>query len=230
MTVRAFRIAYSYIRFSSVEQRKGNSLARQLDAAKTLCEKNGWVLDESLSFHDFGRSGFTGDKQKELKRFLELVEKGVVKSGSVLIVERLDRLSRKEIDVALQLFLRIIQAGVDIATFDSEGQVIHTKKTIKDFGSLIVVLVQMATANEESEKKSKRALYNWKKKRENGGPITSRCPAWVRLENGKFILIPEKAKLVRQIFRWCIDGWGARRIEKHLNRKGIENIAYGNFS
>ncbi|MEO5344728.1 MAG: recombinase family protein, partial [Gammaproteobacteria bacterium SHHR-1] len=38
-------IAYSYIRFSSPIQMQGNSLRRQLDAARAYAEAHGLVLD-----------------------------------------------------------------------------------------------------------------------------------------------------------------------------------------
>jgi len=219
------RTAYSYIRFSTPEQRKGNSLERQLETTRSLAKKNGWGLDTSLSLQDLGKSAFKGGQQIALQGFLVAIEEGRVAKGSVLIVENLDRLSREDVDVALQLFLRIVQAGVDIATLNPEQ--IHTRQTIKDIAGLIVPLVAFAEANRASAGKSQRAFDNWERKRKRGGPLTTRCPAWVRIEGGKFVLIPAKAKIIRQIFRWCVDGLGARQITQKLNQGRIPNIAEG---
>lgn len=219
------RKAYSYVRFSSLEQRKGNSLERQTDASKRLAKKHDWRLDTSLHLADLGRSAFKGGQQTALDGFLKAIEDGRVEPGSVLIVEQLDRLSREDIDVALQLFLRIIQAGVDIATLTPEA--IHTRQSIKNIAGLIVPLVLFAEANASSAGKSSRAIDNWKRKRQRKKPLTSLSPAWVRLDGEKFVLIPEKAEIIRQIYRLAIDGFGARVITKRLNEQGIENIAFG---
>src|SRR5262245_10427860 len=92
----AMKTAYSYVRFSSPEQAKGNSLARQIEASEAFAKQQGWKLDSSLSLRDLGRSAFTPGKQIALKGFLAAIESAQVAPGSVLIVENLDRLSRQQ--------------------------------------------------------------------------------------------------------------------------------------
>jgi hypothetical protein len=48
--------AYSYIRFSTPEQAKGDSLQRQTDAARAWAARHGLELDEELTFRDEGVS------------------------------------------------------------------------------------------------------------------------------------------------------------------------------
>src|SRR5215207_3150924 len=89
-------LAYSYIRFSSPEQAKGDSLRRQTEAAAAWCERHGVTLDTSLTLHDLGTSAIRGahrdnpDKHA-LAAFLKAVEGGKVRKGSYLVVESLDR-------------------------------------------------------------------------------------------------------------------------------------------
>src|SRR5262245_10294917 len=108
------RIAYSYIRFSTPEQARGDSSRRQLDASSRYCEQHGLHLDDSLTLRDLGISAFKGRNVTHgtLGEFLKAVETGRVKPSAVLIVESLDRLSRAEVLAALTLFTRIIEAGV----------------------------------------------------------------------------------------------------------------------
>src|SRR4051812_28631745 len=99
-------IAYSYVRFSSPEQAKGDSLRRQDDAAQEWCQRNNVRLDTSTSFRDLGKSAYLGEHRKnpdrhDLARFLKLVEDGKVPKGSFLIIENLDRLTREHIQPAL---------------------------------------------------------------------------------------------------------------------------------
>src|SRR4051812_36356798 len=58
-------VAYSYIRFSSAEQRKGDSLRRQTEAAADWCARNGVALDTTTTLHDLGKSAFAKGKGKK---------------------------------------------------------------------------------------------------------------------------------------------------------------------
>ncbi len=78
--------AYSYIRFSTPEQLKGDSLRRQLESSRKYALEHNLVLDESL--RDLGVSAFKGKNATEgaLKRFMELIDAGQVERGSILIL------------------------------------------------------------------------------------------------------------------------------------------------
>jgi hypothetical protein len=52
--------ALSYLRFSTPEQKLGNSAERQFNAAREYCLRNGLTLDEELSIADEGLSGYKG--------------------------------------------------------------------------------------------------------------------------------------------------------------------------
>src|SRR5215813_239734 len=98
-------IAYSYIRFSTPEQSKGDSLRRQTEAAADWCRRHKVRLDTGTTLHDLGKSAYTGQHRKNPDRhalagFLKLVEGGKIPRGSHLIVEALDRLTREDIQPA----------------------------------------------------------------------------------------------------------------------------------
>src|SRR5262249_52336870 len=112
-------IAFSYSRFSSLEQAKGDSLRRQDELRDAWLRKTGAVLDTSLTLQDKGVSGYTGAHRENpdrhaLAAFLELVRRGRIPRGSYLVVESLDRLSREHIRPALTLLLNLIDAGIRI--------------------------------------------------------------------------------------------------------------------
>src|SRR4051794_17399302 len=99
--------AYSYIRFSTPEQLKGDSLRRQLQLSRDYALQHGLELDEELK--DIGVSAFKGKNRTDgaLGRFINLVREGKIEPGSVLLVESLDRLSRDQILAALSQFSEI---------------------------------------------------------------------------------------------------------------------------
>src|ERR1700693_1779651 len=118
-------IAYSYIRFSSPEQAKGDSIRRQTEAAREWCQRNGLCLEETTTLLDLGKSAYTGEHRKNPDRhalagFLKLVEAGKVPRGSYLIIENLDRLSREHERDALRLWMDLLDHGVNIVQLHPE--------------------------------------------------------------------------------------------------------------
>ncbi len=110
--------AYSYVRFSTPEQEKGDSLRRQIQNSEKWATEHGYELDDTIKIEDRGLSAHKGDHRKKgnLGKFLDLVTGGKIAPGSVLIVESLDRLSREEVLEALTQFLNIIRAGIHLVT------------------------------------------------------------------------------------------------------------------
>lgn len=87
---------YSYVRFSSVKQREGNSLERQQDTALKIAARYNLELD-TTAFHDLGMSAFKGKNAHEGKLSEFIKQIGVkVPVGSWLVVENLDRISRDD--------------------------------------------------------------------------------------------------------------------------------------
>ena len=87
--------AYSYIRFSTPEQLKGDSLRRQLDLSEKYAIENGLELDTTLKLRDLGLSAYhkVNVEKGALGVFFEAIKDGRIKRGSYLLVESLDRLS-----------------------------------------------------------------------------------------------------------------------------------------
>jgi len=111
--------AYSYIRFSTPEQIKGDSLRRQTELSAKYALEHNLNLDESLTFRDLGVSAFNQSNLSnggQLRAFLDAIDQGVVSSGSYLLVESLDRISRAEILDALEVFTGILNRGITIIT------------------------------------------------------------------------------------------------------------------
>src|SRR4051794_32095555 len=80
--------AVSYLRFSSPEQAKGDSVRRQTADSEAWCASNGVPLNTTLSMRARGVSAFRGRHRSDkeaLGRFLELVRRGDVPRGSFLL-------------------------------------------------------------------------------------------------------------------------------------------------
>jgi len=225
--------AYSYIRFSTPQQLKGDSLRRQLETSRAYAEAHDMILDDSL--RDIGVSAFKGKNATEgaLKKFIELVEAGRIEKGSVLILESLDRLSRQQVFSALGLFSSILSAGVEIVTLADNQH--YTAESINDVGQLMFSLISMSRSHEESAVKSKRLAASWENRRrlaaEGKRPMTGQCPKWLRLSDDKtrFEVVEERADIVRKIFEQSIAGSGQRKIAANLNEGGVHTFSRGDM-
>ncbi|WP_157917415.1 recombinase family protein [Pseudodesulfovibrio profundus] len=217
--------AYSYIRMSSKKQLHGDSLRRQLEATQKYAEANGLILDDTL--RDLGVSAYTAANVTEgaLGQFLSLVRERQIPSGSVLIVESLDRISRAKVLDAFDIFREIVRAGIQIHTLEN-GKT-YTHKNINDnFSDLLICLGIMARANEESERKSERLGAMWDQKHhlaQKGVPIGGLKPAWIEYSESedKYFLIPERSALIKRMFAETITGYGRRMIAMRFNAEKI---------
>jgi DNA invertase Pin-like site-specific DNA recombinase/ElaB/YqjD/DUF883 family membrane-anchored ribosome-binding protein len=218
-----FQKAYSYIRFSTPEQRKGDSLRRQTEFSERYAAEHGLVLDSSLRLQDLGLSAYKGEHRSDkgaLGQFLKLVEMGKIEKGSVLLVESLDRLSREEITEALEQFLAIIGKGIKIVTLIDKRE--YTKETVNNnFSEMMFSLMTMARAHEESSTKAMRLGKAWEGKRKQVGfwKLTARCPAWLKLRDDKtqFDTLRGPEDAIRRIFDMKLAGKGATTIIRELN-------------
>ena len=224
------RTAYSYQRFSSTKQKKGDSTRRQNNAAVEFCKAHSLVLAET--FRDDGVSAFKGknfSNETALGEFIRLVENGTVKQGSVLVVENMDRLSRQSILPCLTKFSEIINKGVSIGVI-SQNRIFDVKSITANPFELILVLVEFTRANNESETKSKRiksviqAKIDRVKKGEKVwfGP---QKPSWVvALKKNQFVLDEKKAALVRDIFDRYLRGQSCNSIANELNAAKVPTL------
>lgn len=226
--------AFSYLRFSTPEQAKGDSSRRQAALAADYAARHGLDLDDSLTFHDLGVSAFRGRNAKKgaLRKFLEAVEEGIVEAGSYLLVESLDRISRDEILEAQGTFLQIISAGITLVTLIDQRR--YSRDGINaNPTDLIISLVGMMRANEESATKSRRLKSSWENKRAlaETNKLTRQAPAWLVLSEDRrsWSIIPERAEVVRRIFEMSAEGLGEHSIAAGLNRGGISPFGSGKF-
>jgi DNA invertase Pin-like site-specific DNA recombinase len=219
--------AYSYIRFSTPEQLKGDSLRRQLEASRKYAKEHDLELDESMQ--DLGLSGFHGINRIRgaLGRFLQLVEEGKIQKGSYLIVESLDRISREEVDDAYDQFRGIIKSGITIVTL-KDGMTYSKESMKSNWEQLIFSISIMARAFEESKLKSQRLSDTWENKLDNavteGKMLTKNRPHWLKLSKDEkhFEPRPDRVAVITLIYEKKLLGRGSQRIARELNQ--MDNI------
>ncbi|MFN3349215.1 recombinase family protein [Pseudorhodoplanes sp.] len=221
--------AYSYVRWSTPEQSKGDSDRRQTEQARAYAEAKGLDLDP-LSYVDTGVSAFRGKNVEggKLGLFLQAVKDGDIPHGSFLLVESLDRVSRQTARKAVRTMEDIVEAGINLVDLSDGGRLYSADTLDNDSLAFMMMVVRFMRAHEESATKSRRLSAVYDKKRRDaakGGqsdkPFTRMLPAWIRWDDRskEHVPIPERARVVRTIFEKADEGWGQHRIAHWLNSK-----------
>jgi DNA invertase Pin-like site-specific DNA recombinase len=233
--------AYSYIRWSTPDQGKGDSLHRQTEAARAYAARHGLELDETLDITDPGVSAHYGKNIEagKLRAFLEAVRDGIVPRGSYLLVESLDRISRQTVRKAVRTMEEIVEAGITLVDLSDNGKRYNTETLDTDHGfSFMMMALRFMRAHEESAIKSTRLSAAYTRKRqqaaartENGEPFTRMLPAWLQCPEKahRIEVVPERAEVVRYIFKLADEGLGQHAIAQRLNAEAVPTFGgHGN--
>jgi DNA invertase Pin-like site-specific DNA recombinase len=230
--------AYSYLRFSSDEQKDGDSERRQIELRDDWLKRHPHVsLDTSQVFEDKGVSGFRGKHRTaghKLAEFLELVERGRIPAGSFLILESLDRLTREEPSQSIKLVLALTDAGIKVVQL-TPWEAVYEKG--QDMGRFFGMVVETFRSHGESLRKRGMNSEAWDRKRraarEEGKAIGGCCPAWLEFVpskregkyiDGSYVPLPKAMKAVARVFQLSAEGLGAKSIAERLNAEGVPAI------
>jgi DNA invertase Pin-like site-specific DNA recombinase len=217
--------AYSYIRFSTPRQREGHSLERQTVKAVEYAAEHGLELDTELNLKDLGVSGYRKKNARTgaLGLFFNAVNEGRVPRNSYLLVENIDRLTRADIPDAMTLFLSLITNGIVVVTLTNR-QAFSRDSLIKDPNTIFFIVLELIRANQESARKGALIAAAREKKRQDlwkgvPKPYSRQCPAWLKWseEACKFVVLEERAAIVRAIYEKADQGWSHDRIARWLN-------------
>ena len=226
---------FSYLRFSDPRQAAGSSADRQLAYAATWAAKQGMELDATLTLKDEGLSAYHQRHvtQGALGVFLRAIEDGRIASGSVLIVEGLDRLSRAEPIQAQAQLAQIINAGITVVTA-SDGREYNRAGLKAQPMDLVYSLLVMIRAHEESDTKSKRVkaairrqCEGWLAGSFRGLIRNGKDPQWLRWSHQGWELIPERVSAVRRALELYQQGLGAGRAANVMHQEGFELSSWG---
>lgn len=218
---------YSYVRFSSVKQREGNSLERQQDTALKIAARYNLELD-TTAFHDLGMSAFKGKNAHEgkLSEFIKQIGTKVP-VGSWLVVENLDRISRDDAWTALDIFKNILSKGIVVVTGMDEK--VYKYADVKNNPTdLIISLLMFTRAHDESLTKKNRveaqarSLIRHNLTRETGTPAKAiesvgQNVWWVDTKSGYVTPHPIYFTAAQKIIELKQNGETLLGIQRYLN-------------
>ena len=222
------KVAISYLRFSNAIQAKGDSFRRQNDSRDKWLEQNPEVKLET-ELQDFGLSAFKGHHRSrgDLGDFLEFIKtekfQNRVRMNEIfLLVESLDRLSRERIMTAVAQLEEIVRSGVKVVTL-SDGQ-LYDRESLNELGKLIVAVVIMSRAHEESARKSSRLKEAFKQMRADRKTCGAWLPGWLyKDDQGKIQVDKGKARIIKEIIERISKGQTFVSISQEMYKRNISS-------
>jgi DNA invertase Pin-like site-specific DNA recombinase len=225
------RKAYSLIRFSTPQQALGDSARRQYAATLAYCVSHNLELLETV--RDEGKSGLHGVHRRKgaFGRFVKRFLSGDLAPDAVFIAEAFDRFTREPPRIAQQLFLSLINGGMDVVTL-MDGQHYSADSIDRNVGQLFMSIGLMLGAHMESKNKGTRTREAWDapKGRRNGGigketGLPSNIfPGWINKTRSGPKLDQAKAKTLHRI-RKLLPDMGLEQMAKLFNDEGVPPLS-----
>lgn len=213
--------AIAYHRFSTSRQEHGTSLERQRNATAELAKRRGLTIVATLE--DCGRSAWKGHHLSagHLGRLRARIDAGEFASGTVILVENLDRLSRQEPRESRRWIEDVTDRGIVVAVNSPDLWLDKGAMNGENLAAFVIAELERGRANKESSRKSEfrpDVIKAQMEKARNGIAFTKRIPAYLAINDEKRVVaIEERAALVTAIYEWCASGLGYDSIAKRLN-------------
>ena len=210
MTERSMQFAAVYIRVSTEEQAE-LSPETQLEKIREHARREGIVILQDHIYIDAGISGKKAEKRPEFMRMIAAAKEKDCPFTS-LLVWKFSRFARNQEESIFYKSVLRSKCGVDVVSVSEPLIAGH-------FGSLIERIIEWMDefySIRLSEEVKRSMEVNARR-----GKLQSIASFGYRVEDGKLVVVPEEADLVRWIFRSFVDGKGLYPIARELNAMGI---------
>lgn len=212
--IREKRVA-AYARVSTDSDEQMGSVEAQKDYfEKLIREKPGWVLVDV-----YADEGISGTSLNHRAAFARMIDDAMNGKIDLIVTKSLSRFARNTVD-ALNIIrkLKLKDVGVyfekeDISTLDSKGEFLLT--------------LMSSLAEEESRSISENVRWGQRKRFADGRyhmPY-KQFLGYKKGANGEPELVEDEAKIIRIIYRLCIEGYSASSIAKQLTEAKIPTPA-----
>jgi|BioPla2DNA2_1021312.scaffolds.fasta_scaffold08626_5 DNA invertase Pin-like site-specific DNA recombinase len=206
----------AYARVSTEKDAMLDSLANQVSYYSSYIQsKREWLYvgvfsDEAISGTKANRPGF--------QKMLEEARKGKI---DLIITKSISRFARNTVTL-LEAVRELKELNADVYF---EEQRIHS---ISKEGELMLTILA-SYAQEEARSASENIKWRVKRNFEEGIPYKLAALGY-RLIDGKIVVIPEEAKIVKLIYKLYLDGLGTPLIAKELNKLGYKTMLGNDFT
>ena len=209
-----------YVRVSTDAQaEQGTSLDTQVEACQKKGIELGYDMSKAVIYRDEGESGADIDRPA-LNSLRADVETGII--SNTIICYDPDRLSRK-LNYQLILEEEFKIAGVKLLFVNSDNK----RETPE---GMLLFHMQGAVAEYERTKIKERTIRGKLAKARQGQIMPMRTTpygyTWI---DGKLEINEDEIEIVRNVFKWYIEGFTMREIGEKLSYNGFE-ARYGNWN
>jgi DNA invertase Pin-like site-specific DNA recombinase len=241
--------AFSYIRWSTKSQGDEGRDSRERQtksAAKWMAEhSNGEYVLSNERFVDSGKSASKGKNiekdaqgraKGELQRFIQCVEEGKIKKGSILLIDEYSRFSRLPTAESLALFSQVISSGIGLVfTSSHEKRVINSELLKKEPHILFFIIGEMIRSYTETAERSRKIISAKAKKRADmiAGNVVphSNVPKYfsyipITQTNGKYVH-NENTEIVKELVNRILAGNSLYSIADDLNGRKVKTFRRG---
>ncbi|MCX7781161.1 MAG: recombinase family protein [Negativicutes bacterium] len=203
----------AYCRVSTDQEEQLSSYEAQVNYYTSYIEKH---PDYELAgiYADEGISGTTTKKREQFNRMIEDCKAGKI---DMIITKSISRFARNTLD-CLNFVRQLKDLGIGVMfekenlfTLDSKGEVILS--------------ILSSLAQDESRSISENSTWGIRRRFEQGKLHVNHTKflGYDKDKNGNLVINEKQAKIVRRIYKEFLDGKGANRIAKDLERDGVPN-------
>ncbi len=196
-----------YIRVSTREQIENYSIPSQKEKLEAYCKSKGWDIYDT--YIDGGYSGSNIDRP-DLQRLL-----GDIKNIDVVVVYKLDRLSRSQKDTLELIEDNFLKNNVEFVSLT------ETLDTSSPFGRAMIGILSVF-AQLERENIAERMRNGHIKRAEDGyrGMGGDYDPAGYTRKNGELIINPDEKEHIQQAFNLYEQLHSITKVQKELKLQG----------
>jgi len=208
----------AYARVSTDSEEQLVSLATQKEHYETYIRQNPeW--DYAGLYYDEGISGTKMEKRDSLLSMLADCEVGKI---DLVVTKSISRLARNTTD-CLEIVRKLLGIGVYI----------YFEKEDLNTGSMeseLMLTILSSLAESESVSISENEKWSIQRRFKNGSFVIGYPPFGYKNEDGKMVIVPEEAEVVKQIYAASLAGIGTYKIAKDLNARGIKTKKNGTWT
>jgi site-specific DNA recombinase len=208
----------AYARVSTDNDDQLVSLATQKDHYETYIKQNSEWEYAGLYYDE----GITGTKKEKRDGLLQMITDCEAGKIDLVITKSISRLARNTTD-CLEIVRKLLGLGIFI----------YFEKEDLNTGSMeseLMLTILSSLAESESVSISENEKWSIKRRFMNGTFIIGYPPYGYKNEDGKMVVVPEEAEIVKEIFAAALSGTGTYRIAKKLNARGIPTKKDGNWT
>lgn len=204
-----------YIRVSTDEQsREGYSIPAQKKALEEYCQKNGISI-----YKIYIDEGISGTKENR-PAFQQMLKDATARKFQLILVHKFDRFARK-VELSQRVKSQLKKANINVISITepiSDSPVGFLQEGIMElFAEYYIKNLSAEVKKGQREKVSQ-------------GQACNMLAYGYKNINGKAVIVPEQAEVVKKIFHMYSEGYGTQQIAEELNLMGIPTHKNGKWN